>query len=119
MSLHFKDEGPGVPPEIRDRIFEPFFTTKAGGSGIGLAVATQSVRDNCGELYLEPSFSGDTGAEFVAVFPLASFESGEETRVRPASSGEESPEKVGKPTYLLTPDGLRVALAPSHPEPEE
>ncbi len=61
VSLHFRDEGAGVPPEIRDRIFEPFFTSKAGGSGIGLAVANQSVRDNGGELYLEPSFSGGTG----------------------------------------------------------
>ena len=29
------DDGPGIPPEIRDRIFEPFFTTKPVGKGTG------------------------------------------------------------------------------------
>jgi C4-dicarboxylate-specific signal transduction histidine kinase len=42
------------PAEIRDRIFEPFFTTKPGGSGIGLAMASQAVRANGGELSWSP-----------------------------------------------------------------
>ena len=36
------DQGPGVPPELRDRIFEPFQRvgdTEPGGLGLGLAVA--------------------------------------------------------------------------------
>jgi signal transduction histidine kinase len=32
------DNGPGMPPEIRDRIFEPFYTTKPPGSGTGLGL---------------------------------------------------------------------------------
>jgi signal transduction histidine kinase len=32
------DDGPGIPPEIRDRIFEPFFTTKPPGRGLGLGL---------------------------------------------------------------------------------
>jgi signal transduction histidine kinase len=31
-------DGPGIPPEIRDRIFEPSFTTKAVGQGTGLGL---------------------------------------------------------------------------------
>ncbi|MBN1241435.1 MAG: hypothetical protein JXA15_01860 [Spirochaetales bacterium] len=33
-----RDNGPGIPEEIRDRVFEPFFTTKPGGEGLGLGL---------------------------------------------------------------------------------
>jgi signal transduction histidine kinase len=37
--LEVEDEGPGVPPELRQRIFEPFFSTKGGsGRGLGLSI---------------------------------------------------------------------------------
>ena len=34
------DDGPGIPPEIRDRVFDSFFTTKDVGQGTGLGLAT-------------------------------------------------------------------------------
>jgi signal transduction histidine kinase len=34
------DDGPGIPPEVRERIFDSFFTTKDVGSGTGLGLAT-------------------------------------------------------------------------------
>lgn len=71
IRLHFRDEGPGVPAHVRDRILEPFFTTKQQGSGIGLAVASQGVRDNGGELFLAESTELGQGAEFVITLPLA------------------------------------------------
>jgi len=33
------DNGPGIPPELRERIFDPFYTTKAVGSGTGLGLS--------------------------------------------------------------------------------
>lgn len=33
------DNGPGIPPETREKIFTPFFTTKKSGEGIGLGLA--------------------------------------------------------------------------------
>jgi PAS domain S-box-containing protein len=38
--LSVEDNGPGIPPEIRERIFEPFFTTKEVGKGTGLGLST-------------------------------------------------------------------------------
>mgnify|MGYP003382044218 CR=1 FL=1 len=32
------DDGPGIPPEVRDQIFDPFFTTKSVGEGTGLGL---------------------------------------------------------------------------------
>jgi signal transduction histidine kinase len=40
VEVHVADDGPGVPPEIRDRIFDEFFTTKDVGQGTGLGLAT-------------------------------------------------------------------------------
>jgi PAS domain S-box-containing protein len=45
-----RDEGPGIPADIRDKIFNLYFTTKTGGSGIGLAMAYRVVQLHNGSL---------------------------------------------------------------------
>jgi signal transduction histidine kinase len=49
------DNGPGVPPEIREKIFDPFFTTKpvGQGTGLGLEIAMKLVLHNSGDLEVE------------------------------------------------------------------
>jgi signal transduction histidine kinase len=71
LELRFTDSGPGVSPEVREKIFDPFFTTKESGSGIGLAVASQTIRNHGGDLYLADSTRMGQGAEFVVDLPLA------------------------------------------------
>jgi|GEM_PF-7117566 len=50
--LSIRDNGNGVPDEIRDRMFEPFFTTKPGdrGTGLGLAISSSIVKAHDGKL---------------------------------------------------------------------
>jgi signal transduction histidine kinase len=61
LLVEIGDNGPGIPPEVRDRIFEPFFTTKGvgQGTGLGLETAARIVRDHSGEITVE-SAPGDT-----------------------------------------------------------
>lgn len=68
--LSVEDNGPGVPPEIREKIFEPFFTTKPVGLGMGLGLhlCMQVMTNLGGRLELGESTLG--GARFVAHFPL-------------------------------------------------
>ena len=64
-----KDDGPGVPPENREKIFEPFFTTAVDGLGMGLFVASRIADLQNIRLSLEPGQRG--GATFRVELPLA------------------------------------------------
>ena len=60
VRLEVSDEGPGVPPGIRDRVFEPFVTTKQDGVGLGLALTKRIVEDHGGTIGFEPAERGTT-----------------------------------------------------------
>jgi signal transduction histidine kinase len=46
--VEVRDQGPGVPPGLRDQVFEPFFTTRPNGNGLGLAVVRLVARSHGG-----------------------------------------------------------------------
>ncbi len=64
--IHVVDDGEGISEEVRTRIFEPFFSTKAPekGTGLGLALCADLVRENGGEIRLAYSAVG-RGSDFV------------------------------------------------------
>jgi len=72
LVLVLADEGPGVPPEIRDNVFDPFVTLgKKRGTGLGLAVARRFVEDHGGSLdLLAPLTPPFHGARFRLALPL-------------------------------------------------
>jgi two-component system nitrogen regulation sensor histidine kinase GlnL len=48
LEFSVRDNGPGVPEDIRTYIFDPFVTTKTNGSGLGLALVAKIVGDHGG-----------------------------------------------------------------------
>jgi two-component system phosphate regulon sensor histidine kinase PhoR len=86
VQAYVADDGPGIPPEARDRIFERFFrldkarSREAGGTGLGLSIVKHIVRWHGGRVWVESGPEG--GSTFYFTLPYASEpESGEETRI--------------------------------------
>ncbi|CAA9558908.1 MAG: sensor histidine kinase [uncultured Thermomicrobiales bacterium] len=78
------DDGPGMPPEVRERIFEPFFTTKPMGEGTGLGLDVTRrivVERHHGDIRVE-SAPGDT--RFQVRLPMA----GRQNRDADGAGGE-------------------------------
>lgn len=46
--VSFRDTGPGIPPEQRERIFEPLYTERREGTGLGLSIASRIVEAHNG-----------------------------------------------------------------------
>jgi two-component system nitrogen regulation sensor histidine kinase GlnL len=53
LDLHIIDNGPGIPPQIRDRIFYPLVSGREGGSGLGLTLAQTFVQQHLGVIECE------------------------------------------------------------------
>jgi two-component system, NtrC family, sensor kinase len=39
VEIKIRDNGTGIPPEVKDKMFNPFFTTKPAGEGTGLGLS--------------------------------------------------------------------------------
>jgi len=61
-----KDNGPGIDEEAQNKIFIPFFTTKRKGSGIGLSLSRQIMRQHHGSISVLSK--PDEGSEFILRF---------------------------------------------------
>lgn len=51
--LTIKDNGNGIPENLREKIFEPNFTTKSSGTGLGLAFVKNSIENAGGKVWFE------------------------------------------------------------------
>ncbi|HMD36014.1 MAG TPA: ATP-binding protein [Vicinamibacterales bacterium] len=64
------DNGPGIPPDMRERIFRPFVTSKRSGTGLGLALVQKIVVFHNGRIVAGASPQG--GASFQVTLPISS-----------------------------------------------
>ncbi len=70
LVLTVQDTGPGIPHTELEHIFEPFYTKKVmgrSGTGLGLTVAWNTMKDHNGKILVE---SNDTGTCFQLYFPV-------------------------------------------------
>ena len=65
--LIIRDNGPGIPDEIRSNLFDPFVSARPGGSGLGLAIVQRAVQAHRG-LVLVDSARG-AGTTFTIYLP--------------------------------------------------
>jgi signal transduction histidine kinase len=70
VEIRIRDNGTGIPPEVRERMFNPFFTTKPAGEGTGLGLSISHdivVKQHAGTIEVE-SRAGEF-TEFRIVLP--------------------------------------------------
>ncbi len=103
VTLRVSDQGPGVPPEDRERIFERFWQgpeaagTSASGVGLGLSISREIVNAMGGRIFVAPA--GGAGATFQVELSLE--------RVREQAA--EAP-RASAPAVALRP-GARILVA--------
>jgi len=70
VEVRIRDNGTGIPPEVREKIFHPFFTTKPSGYGTGLGLSISHdiiVQEHGGELEVDTETGQFT--EFIIRLP--------------------------------------------------
>jgi two-component system nitrogen regulation sensor histidine kinase GlnL len=68
IGVAVRDNGTGIPDDLRDHLFDPFVTTKTGGQGLGLALVAKIVGDHGGLVEAESAPGRTT---FRLMLPMA------------------------------------------------
>ncbi len=70
IEIKIKDNGTGIPEEVKSRIFEPFFTTKevGEGTGLGMSIAYKTIERHNGKIILDSELG--VGTEFTIILPI-------------------------------------------------
>jgi signal transduction histidine kinase len=104
------DNGPGVAPEIAARLFRPFATTKGRrGTGLGLYISRQLVREAAGDLGLDSTPVPERGARFLLWLPAAPTVEPAPSQA-PAAAAPVPAAAVAAPALGATLAGIRVLL---------
>jgi signal transduction histidine kinase len=68
--IKIRDNGSGIPAQVKQKIFEPFFTTKPSGegTGLGLSICNDIIKAHGGNMHVESEMNNFT--EFIITLPL-------------------------------------------------
>jgi signal transduction histidine kinase len=88
VQIEVRDTGIGIPEKDLENIFNPFFTTKKDGSGLGLSISHQIIKEHGGYMVVESEVG--RGTSFFIRLPLSYFPSKTPQRV-PQVINEEDP----------------------------
>ena len=75
VEVSVRDDGPGIPPDAKERVFERFFrvdkarSREQGGTGLGLAIVKNVITAHGGAVRVESA--PDAGTEFFVTLPTA------------------------------------------------
>jgi signal transduction histidine kinase len=64
-----EDDGPGIPPALREKVLQPFFTTKPRGTGLGLAIVQRRLEELGGALEWRSPKEDGVGTKFRITLP--------------------------------------------------
>jgi two-component system sensor histidine kinase PilS (NtrC family) len=53
LVIEIRDQGPGIPEELREKVFTPFFSSRTDGTGLGLAIVRQIIDNHRGRIELD------------------------------------------------------------------
>lgn len=67
LTVRVRDNGPGMPPEVRAKLFDAFYTTKPTGTGLGMAIVYRIIEAHRGTIEVTDT---SPGTEFVIRFPV-------------------------------------------------
>lgn len=98
IELRVEDNGPGIPPEDRERVFHIFYSTRKGGTGLGLAIVERIARNHGGRVEIDGEVG--TGTTVRVTLPAAG--------PRPAAEAPAAP--------LPKPKPIRVTRRPPKPQ---
>jgi two-component system sensor histidine kinase HydH len=68
VDVSFRDTGVGIPKDLMEKIFDPFFTTRSMGTGLGLPISLQIMREVGGVITAKNNAGG--GATLRVSFPV-------------------------------------------------
>jgi two-component system NtrC family sensor kinase len=68
IQVRIRDNGPGIPDEVKSHIFDPFFTTKSEGTGLGLSVSNSIIVEHNGRIVLDSE--PGKGTTFIISLPI-------------------------------------------------